>query len=188
MRVSPHKFLAVLLAACPVVVFVRCPAEPDEPVAAAEGAARPNEPAEAVDLRNLARARLAREAAAGRRPLRVAAALYRELNRLPPPAAPPRLVGPHGPLADLPLETEEALLCRQVVIYAGAVLREEGCDREAEAAEARLAAEFDAELRARGELRLPDPLPGEPVEDLLRQARARLAEQQCGRSPRPGHR
>jgi hypothetical protein len=188
MRVSPHRFLAALLAACPAVVFVRCPAGPDESPAAAEGAARSNAPAEAVDLRNLARAQLAREAAAGRRTLLAAAALYRELNRRPPQAAPPRLVDPHGPLADLPLGTEEALLCRQVIIYADTALRGEGRDREAAAAVARLAAAFFAELRARGTIRLPAPPPGEPVEELLRQARARLAEQQRGQSPRPGHR
>jgi hypothetical protein len=188
MRVSPHKFLAVLLAACPAVVFVRCPAGPDEPPAVAEGAARSNELAEAVDLRSLAREQLALEAAAGRRTLLEAAALYRELNRLPPRAALPWYVAPRDPLADLPLETEEALLCRQVVLYAGATLRDEGRDREAEAAVARLAAAFFAELRSRGTIRLPDPPPGEPVEELLRQARARLAEQQRGRGPRPGHR
>jgi hypothetical protein len=186
MRVSPHKFLAALLAACPAVVFVRCPAGSNDPPAAADGTARSNALAEAVDLRNLARAQLAREAAAGRRPLLEAAALYRELNRLTPRAAPPRFVAPRDPLADLPLETEEALLCRQVVLYADAIFREEGRDQEATAAVARLAAEFHAELRSHGTIRLPDPPPGEPVEELLRQARARLAEQQRGRSPRPG--
>src|SRR5262249_53271402 len=60
MRVSPHKALAVLLAACPAVVFVRCPAEPNGPPGAGSGeAAQPNEVAEAVDVRSVARAQLA---------------------------------------------------------------------------------------------------------------------------------
>jgi hypothetical protein len=137
-----------------------------------------------VDVRSVARAQLAREAADGRRTLLEAAALYRELNRLPPPTAAPRYVDPRGPLARLPLETEEALLCRQVVIYADSALREEGRDREAQAAVARLEAEFFAELRAHGTIRLPDPPPPEPVEEVLRQARARAVEHQRGRSSR----
>jgi hypothetical protein len=185
MRVSPHKFLAVLLAACPAVVFVRCPSGPDGPPGAGSGeAARPGEQFEAVDVRSAARAQLAREAAAGQRTLLEAAALYRELNRLPPTTAAPRYVDPRDPLADLPLATEEALLCRQVILYADTVLREERRDREAEAAVARLEAEFFAELRAHGSIRLPAPPPGEPVEELLRQARARAVEQQRGRSAR----
>jgi hypothetical protein len=63
-------------------------------------------------------------------------------------------------------------------MYAHAALRDEGPERAA-AAVARLEAEFFAELRARGAVRLPDPPPG-AVEELLRQARAWIA--QCERS------
>jgi hypothetical protein len=45
------------------------------------------------------------------------------------------------------------------------------------AAEARLVAEFDAALRAHGAIVLPDPSTLEPAEDLIRQARAWIAEQ-----------
>jgi hypothetical protein len=188
MRVSPHKFLAVLLAACPAVVFLRCPTGPDEPPGTGSGkAVQPGEQFEAVDVRSLARTRLALEAATGRRSLLEAAALYRQLNRLPPRASPPRFVDRGDPRADLPLGSEEALLCRQVVIYADAALREERRDREAEAAVTRLGAEFYAELRARGTVRLPEPATLGPIHELLEQARARLAEQQRGgRDPRPG--
>ena len=64
-------------------------------------------------------------------------------------------------------------------------LRDEGRGREAEPVVARLEADLFAELRAHGTIRLPDPPPAEPVEELLRQAHARLAEQR-GRGPRPG--
>jgi hypothetical protein len=72
------------------------------------------------------------------------------------------------------MDTEAGWLCRQVAEHVHGALREE--PEQAAAVVARLEAEFFAELRAHGAIRLPDPVSLELVEELLRQARARLAE------------
>jgi hypothetical protein len=179
MRVSPHKVLAVALVVALPVAFCRRPPEPDPATQPVIGEAVGESGPEVVGLRALAKGLLARAAAAGRRSLFEAAALFRELDRLPPASAAPAGL---DPALRIPVDTEAGRLCRQVVAAVRAELGDEP-DR-AEAAVARLEAEFFAELRARGSIRLPDPPPGEPVEELLRQARARAVEHQRGRSPR----
>jgi hypothetical protein len=176
MRVSPRKFLAVALAVALPVAFCRQPPGPDEllPPGGAEPPA-----AEWPDLLagHCARALLARDAAAGRRTLAEAAALFRELNRRPPTTVPPAYADPNGPPLTIPRDTEEARLCRQVILSAYYALRSVAPGR-ADAAVARLEAEFFAERRAHGAVRLPDPATLEPVEELLQQARAWVAEQE----------
>jgi hypothetical protein len=174
MTVSPHKVLVVVLVVALPVAFGRRPTGPDELPSAGAGmppaADWPDRLAVIV-----ARERVARDAAAGRRPLREAAALFRELNRRPTGTAAPDHPDPDGPPLAIPLDTEEGRLCLQVVQCAYFALRDESLGRAAEAA-ARLEAEYCAERRARGAVRLPDPASLEPVERLLEQARAWVAE------------
>jgi hypothetical protein len=180
MRAAPRKFLAVALVVALPVVYCRQPPGPDELLP--PGEAEPPAPAwPDVQAAIVARARLAREAAAGRRTLAEAAALFRELNRRPPVTDPPAYADPDGPPLTIPRDTEEGRLCRQVIQYAYFALRSEAPGR-ADAAVARLEAEFFAECRAHGAVRLPDPASLEPVEELLKQARAWIAEHE----PRAG--
>jgi hypothetical protein len=176
MRAAPRKFLAVTLVVALPVAFCRRPPESDSlpPLGEAEppAAAWPD-----LLAGHCARARLARDAAAGRRTLAEAAALFRELNRRPPATAPPADADPNGPPLTIPLDTEEGRLCRQVILSAYYALRSEAPGR-ADAAVARLEAEFFAERRAHGALRLPDPVMLEPVEEVLKQARLWIAEQE----------
>jgi hypothetical protein len=114
---------------------------------------------------------------------RCVAKLCRELNRRPPEVLAPAQADPNGPPLTIPLDTEEGRLCRQVILYAHYALRAEA-PGQADEAVAHLEAEFFAELRAHGTVRLPDPASLEPVEALLAHARAWIAAQaQCpGRS------
>jgi hypothetical protein len=123
---------------------------------------------EVVVLRIFAKRHIAREAAAGRRSLVEAAALYGELNRLPPAG---RLV--NSPY--LSGNTEAEWLCRQVIAFA----TRSGPDWESEstrATRARLEAELQREVAHDGTVRLPDPAAMPAAADLLEEARARLTE------------
>jgi hypothetical protein len=189
MRAAPRKFLAVALVVALPVAYCRQPPGPDELLP--PGEAEPPAPAwpDVLDG-TVARSLLALDAAAGRRTLLEAAALFRELNRRPPVTDPPAYADPNGPPLTIPLDTEEGRLCRQVIRHAYYALRSEAPGR-ADAAVARLEAAFFAELRAHGAVRLPDPSALEPVEDLLQQARAWIAEQErraAGAGPRPAPR
>jgi hypothetical protein len=182
-RVTSFKFLALALTAGALpLALSRCrlpedmsPPPPDAIEQVEEGYS------EAQALRLVAKDRIARDAADGRVSLLEAAALFRELNKLPPaPARPTRV----DSSLNIPADTEEAWLCRQVAAHVRVALRSDPA--RAEAAVARLEDEFFAELRAHGALRLPDAATLEPVHGLLERARARLAEQQRGgRGPRP---
>jgi hypothetical protein len=183
MRVSPRKFLAVAIAVALPVAYCRRPPRPDTP-------AKPPVPEvlaaplpETALLRPIAKALLARAVADGRRSLGAAAALFRELNRRPPARGQPPEIVTH---VHIPMDTEAGWLCRQVAEHVSVALREE--PERAAAVVTRLEAEFFAELRAHGAIRLPDPAALEPVEELLQQARAWIAEQEqrTGRGP-PQH-
>jgi hypothetical protein len=179
MRTAPRKFLAVALAVALPIAFCRRPPEPDpaaEPVISGVlGGAAPG----AVALRVLAKGQLALDVAARRRSLVEAAALFRELDRLPPAPARPAWL---DPTLHIPADTEEGRLCRQVVAAVRAELGAEP-DRAA-AAVARLEAAFWEELRRHGEIRLPDPDSLTPVQQLLEQARLGHGRRNPGRSPR----
>jgi hypothetical protein len=172
MRVSPRKFLAVALVIALPVAFCRRTPGPDgppEPPSPELAAPAP----ETVPLRLVVKGQLAREVADGRRSLVEAAALFRALNRRPPARGQPPEIVTH---VHIPMDTEAGWLCRQVAEHVGVALHEE--PERAAAAVARLEAEFVAELRAHGAIRLPDPATLEPVEELLAQARAWVAAQE----------
>jgi hypothetical protein len=180
MRASPRKFLAVALAMALPIAFCRRTPGPDgppEPPSPELAAPAPD----IVTLRLVVKGQLAREVADGRRTLWAAAALFRELNRLPPERGqPPEIVTP----VHIPMDTEAGWLCRQVAEHVSVALQKE--PERAAAAVARLEAEFFAELRAHGAIRLPDPATLEPVEELLQQARAWVAElERRAAGPRP---
>jgi hypothetical protein len=182
MKTWPRKFLAVAVAVALLVSFWRRPPAPDELPLTAEPAA---EPWPDILVSNVAKSRLARDAATGRRSLVEAAALFRELNRLLPASAATDGPDSSGLILRLPRDTEEGRLCWQVVTYADAALSTEAPGRAAAAVD-RLEAEYFAELRAHGAVRLPDPASLEPVGGLLRQARVWIVtqeKQQAARGP-----
>jgi hypothetical protein len=131
-----------------------------------------------------AKDQLARDAAAGRRSLVEAAALFRALDDRRPAAPAPPCADPTDLPLRVPADTAAGRYCRQVVLYAHAILKNEAPGLAA-AAVARLEAEFGAGVRVHGAIRLPDAAAVEPVEELLRQARAAVAERER-RAARPG--
>jgi hypothetical protein len=169
MRVSPRLFLAAALPGALAVVYCR-PAPEPAVVERPSEAARPFP--EAVRLRAIAKWLVARDAAAGRRTLVEAAALFRELNRLPPAAATSEWF--EDPPPPVPLDTEEERLCAHVLAHVHIALR--GDPAAQAAAVARLAAEFREEVRRRGAIRLPDPSALTPVSEVLERARAWQAD------------
>jgi hypothetical protein len=183
MRAAPRKFLAAALTGSLAVVFIRCPTNPVEQAVDQVDEALAEGLPETAMLRLVVKGQLAREVADGRRSLGEAAALFRELNRLPPQRGqPPEIVTP----VHIPMDTEAGWLCRQVAEHVHVALHQE--PERAAAVVARLEAKFFAELRAHGAIRLPDPATLEPVEELLQQARAWIAEQErraAGAGPPP---
>jgi hypothetical protein len=123
------------------------------------------------ELRIPAKQLVAREAADGRWSLVEAAALFRELDRLPPALhndfLPPGLGG---------VRTEEERLCRQVIYWVSHRLAPEA--PAGAGAVARLDAELSAELQRPEGPRLPDPATVESVEVLLARTRASLTDAQ----------
>src|SRR5262245_37262773 len=145
MKRWPAVILALTLSGALAVVFCPRVPGPDELIPPTETEALAEGFPETPALRMLAKKLIALEAAAGRRSLVEAAALFRELNRLPPEAI---LVPPMNeafPRSRLPGRTDEERLCRQVVVYASVALGD-GPPGDAEAAVARLEAEFFEEL------------------------------------------
>jgi hypothetical protein len=175
MKRWPFIPLAVALTAAVVVAF--CPHRPEsaespllaEPEVVLEGFP------EAVILRDLAKKRIAREVADGRRSLVEAAALFGALNRHPPQVPPLDLLDTLPWALSVPAHTEDERLCRQVVQWVEG-LRLSGLPDSAEAAVARLNAEYQQELRRHGAIRLPDPSTLPPAQELLDQTRAALTE------------
>jgi hypothetical protein len=164
----PLILLTFAFAWSAVSVVGRRAGEPEEPDPCSWDEVADEQISEVVILRILAKQHLTSEVAAGRQPLLEAAALFRELNRLPPALHPvdhPSLAG----------RSEDELLCRHVIAYVAA--RDgDWPESAAEAAVARLEAELQEELRRHGAIHLPDPagLPSAP--ELLEQTRARMTE------------
>jgi hypothetical protein len=161
--------LTLALVGALAAVVGRRAAEPDRPDLSAwdEFDKFVAEPVpEVVILRKLAKGHIARETAAGARPLVRAAALFRELNRYPPAVVPldhPSLRG----------RTEEERLCRQVILF---VTNWDDDEPEVVAAASRLEAELQEELCRHGTVQLPDPAGLPSAVELLEQARARMTE------------
>jgi hypothetical protein len=132
-----------------------------------------------VHLRLYAKDRIAREVVAGRRSLFEAAALFRELNRLPP--AVPELSRSDGFDRTSVAHTDEERLCRQVIRWVGAVIARDGFPERAEAAQRLLADRLRAEVQKPETIRLPDPATLEPAGELVERCRGMLSEGRRGR-------
>src|SRR5262249_53545748 len=117
MKRWPYIPLALTLAGSAAIVCCPDTPEPAEPDTPSHAEAMTTPDPETVVLRNWAREQIAREAAAGRRSLVEAAALFRKLNRLPPEWHELlRLENAYvGWALSAPVHTEEERLCRQVV-------------------------------------------------------------------------
>jgi hypothetical protein len=175
MRVSQRKTLAVGLVAALGVFCLGRPPAVTESILPAGTEILTEGVSETAVLRPLAKRLLAREIADGRRSLVEAAALFGALNRLPPETPELALLDDnHWALSD-PVHSEDERLCRQVIQWVEA-LRITDSPEYADAAVARLIAEFREERRRHGAIRLPDPSPPVPVHELLEQARATMTD------------
>jgi hypothetical protein len=187
MRRPPVKLFALALALGAVVTALTGlwlpepddAAPPDLPWSEAAG---PSSPAAVVGLVKLL---VARDVAVGRRSLLEAAALFRDLPRLPPGQTSPSVEGRDWG-RDLRAETEEERLCIRVIGFVRGVLWEQPDVARLEAAQTRLEAEFWSAICEQGTIRLPD-VPPAAIEALLKQAREALRTSPRGaaRSPRP---
>jgi hypothetical protein len=188
MRRAPVKLFALALALGGVVIALTgfwLP-EPDDAnlpdlpwVEAAEG---PSSPAAVVGF---AKRLVARDVAVGRRSLLEAAALFRDLPRLPPGLALPSVEGRDWG-QDLPAATEEERLCIRVIGFVRGLLWEQPDVARLEAAQTRLECEFWSAICEQGTIRLPD-VPPAAIEALLTQAREvlRTSPRGAARGPRP---
>jgi hypothetical protein len=124
-----------------------------------------------VVVRSYAKRQVVRDVVAGRHSLLTAAALFRELDRLPPeppdlsPEALDQLLG----LPPSPSRSADERRCWQVILWVHSAQTEGLPGREAAAT--RLEAELWERLLSRGGLRLPDAGSLPPVRELLAQAR-----------------
>ena len=118
---------------------------------------------ETIRLRIRAKDLLVEELAAGRLTLFAAAALFRELDGMPPMTV---YLPDRDPPIRLVCPTEDERTCVRVITFARNSLRTAQPGR-AEIVTERLVAEFEAERRLSGTIRLPDPGSLEPVHRLL---------------------
>jgi hypothetical protein len=125
-------------------------------------------------LRCFAKALIADEVIGGRQPLLEAAALFGALNRLPPEPLPLSVADVEKSVWGIPSRTDEERLCRQVVAWVSHRMPRD----QADAAVARLAAEYRWELHAQGAIRLPDPASLESPQELLARVRKGLREKE----------
>jgi hypothetical protein len=124
-------------------------------------------------LRILAKEQLVEEVASGRLTLFATAALFRELDGMPPRNEFPTH---QDPPIRLECSTEDERYCVRVITFAWNSLRATPAQPgRAEIVTERLVAEFEAERNLSGTIRLPDPRSLEPIHRLLRRcARAGL--------------
>jgi hypothetical protein len=168
---SGHAFLFAYAGLVAVILGRRPGESTDRSPQAAVAPLEEGWPA-TVPLRLFAKREIAREVIAGERSFLESAALFRELNRLPPRL--PNLC-PGDPVmgavrAGSPDDEEQ--LCGQVISWVRASPTDEVPRREAVVA--RLEAEFRALLQDQGTIRLPDARSVTPVQDLLARARNAL--------------
>jgi hypothetical protein len=163
-----RSFLAklVLLLAAVTLGLVAWAPRPDHPVTAPRD---DDAPTGDRTLCLLAMEQLALDVAHDRRPLVDAAALFAELDRQTPEAPDPCRLPPYDSLP-----TREERLCRRVIAWVDHCLWIAGRPAERQAAVARLDEEL-RRLQEQGPIRLPDPASLEPVEPLLKKARAHRA-------------
>src|SRR5262245_57206353 len=121
---------------------------------------------ETIRRRILAKELLVWDLASGRLSLFAAAALFRELDRIPPETKYSAAPDPDPPLR-LSSPTEDERYCVVVISVTRSVLRVSQPDR-AEIVTERLVAEFEAERRRSGTIRLPGPGSLETLRELLR--------------------
>ena len=180
----PYCFLALAVAATVAAVFAPHspePVQPDKP-SAIESVAGPVP--DTVALRGWAKYQIAGEVAAGRRRLLDAAALYCELNQLPPVVNLSLQDADNAPWRD-PVRTNEEMLCRQVMTWVEQQLIREAPDGVGRVLD-RLEAEFREALREQGAIRLPGRPSPSAVREVLEQARARMTAAQRPVPSRPG--
>lgn len=163
--------LLALTAGALVVALYPRPPLPAEPLwpGVSEGDRRLSE---TRMLRHFAKALIADEVIGGRRPLLEAAALFGALNRLPPEPLPLSVADVDPSLWRIPARTDEERLCRQVVAWVSHRTPRD----QADAAVARLAAEYRWEVHAQGAIRLPDLASLEWPHELLARVRKSLSE------------
>jgi hypothetical protein len=176
--------LAIAVAATVAVVFAPHLPEPVQPdgLSAIESVEGPVP--DTVVLRGWAKYQIARDVAAGRRGLLDAAALYGELNRLPPVVHLSLHDADNSPWRD-PVRTTEEMLCRQVMTWVEQQLIREAPDRVGRVLD-RLETEFREALREHGAIRLPGRPTPAAVREVLEQARAKMTEAQRPAPSRPG--
>jgi hypothetical protein len=124
-----------------------------------------------IQLRIRAKEQLVEDLAAGKRTLLQTAALFRELDRIPPAVSRP------DPVIDPPIRlenpTEDEWQCLWVLAYTRTLLQVTHPDREVSVTD-RLVKEFEVERRDRGTVRLPDPQPLGSVSAILARSREDL--------------
>ena len=157
----------VCLSLC-LLLYFGCIGPRRPPVGKRVAAARDELPGPVPDtirLRIRAKDLLVEELASGRLTLLDAAALFRELDGVPPV-----LVYPTIPDRDPPIRlvclTEDERYCVRVITFARNSLRADRSGR-AKIVTERLVAEFEASAFLSGTIRLPDPGSLEPVHGLL---------------------
>jgi hypothetical protein len=125
----------------------------------------------AAIVRSYAKRQVVHDVVAGRHSLLAAAALFRELDRLPPqaPDLSPEIFDQVLGLPPAPSRSADERRCWQVIIWVRSAQTEGLSGREATAA--RLEAELWEGLLSRGGLRLPGAGSLPPVRELLAQAR-----------------
>jgi len=180
MRKLSRCFLAIIVAGSLAGTFMCRPTEVDQATMPLPDGAEDPAP-ETERLRIAVKEQITHDVFAGRRSLVEAAALFGELNRLPPALL--DVADDH--FSPLPVvdRTAEEYLCRQVVSWADRTLTKEAPDR-AEEFTGRLVAEYQELRRRSGAVRLPDPSTLESAMDLLRDVRTRVTEQDERRGTR----
>ena len=168
----PNCFLALAVAVTVAAVFAPYSSEPVHPDNASAIETVTGPIPETMALRGWAKLQIAREVSAGRRTLLDAAALYGELNQLPPVVNLSLHDGDNATLRG-PVRTNEEMLCRQVMTWVEQLLIREAPDRVGRVVD-RLEAEFRAALREQGAIRLPGRPSTSAVREVLEQARARM--------------
>jgi hypothetical protein len=125
-------------------------------------------------LRSTAKRLISRDVINGRLALRNAAALFRELDQLPPTVGYPEL-GDFGPFLPAAPWSRDEHLCRQVVFYGLEGLADEPEWTNEEAA-ARLESELKEALSSPDGIRLPNVAALPPLSELLERAAAAVME------------